>query len=353
MGKSSPTPPPPIDPVATTGAQNAMNESQMRLNARINRPNQSTPFGTSTWSQGPDDQWSQSQTYDPRIISAYFNDLANTSELSNMGTDFAHGVHSTVFDDQTGYYKPFNPVNIPAAVDHIDPMTSGLARSIDTSGLNPIPGQNDFGAERQRVEDAMYGRQASRLNPQFADQQASLESQLANEGFARDSEAWKKEMDNFSRQKNDAYAGARQDAITGGGAEQSRLFGEALQARGQGFGEQQTQATFGNQANAQDFGQRFQSGQFQNAIRGQRYQEELTQRNQPFAEFMQMVHGSAPNLPQFSNPSQIQGMQPPDYLAAQGMAQQGAQNTYNQQVGQQNAQTSAMSSMAMMAMMAF
>lgn len=143
-------------------------------------------------------------------------------------------------------------------------------------------------------------------------------------------------MDDFERQKADAYAGARNDTIAAGGDEQSRLFADALSGRGQQFGERQSNAAFGNQAAEQDFGQRFQSGQFQNAIRSQRFGEELTQRNQPFAEFMQLVHGNSPNMPNMSNTAQIQGMQAPDYMSAVGMNQAGAQNAYNQQMGARN-----------------
>lgn len=395
MGKRSPTPPPPPDPAQLAATQGAMNTEQMRLNARINRPNQTTPFGSSTWTQGPDDQWSETQTYDPRITNAYFTDLETQQQAGQMAQMLGRGVTQTIFDQQ-GHYTPFGQnLFIPAAVDHIDPGTSGpnglshsidasglpslstggLQGNLDTNGLTRLPGagrgEDNFSAERGRQEDALYARNTSRLDPQWEQRQAALESQLTNQGFMRGTEAWNQAMDSMGRDRNDAYAGARNDSILAGGEEQSRLFANALQARGQqfgeresmgnftnsanaqdfdqrmrargqGFGERQTQATFGNQANAQDFGQRMNAAQFQNAIRGQRYQEELTQRNQPFEEFMRMVHGNSSAMPQFSNPTQIQGMPPPDYMAAYGMNQAAQNNAYNQQMGSRNNLTSAL-----------
>lgn len=123
----------------------------------------------------------------------------------------------------------------------------------------------------------------------------------------------------------------------GGGSEQSRMFADALQARGQGVGERFQTAGFYNQAAGQDYDQRFRGGQFANAIRSQRFQEELTKRNQPFAEYMQLIHGNAPNMPQFANPAQIQGMPAADYLGALGNQFAGQMGRYNTQMGSKNA----------------
>lgn len=54
--KDSPDPPPPIDPVATARAQGRMNIDTANANARLNRTNQSTPWGNITWQQGAPDE---------------------------------------------------------------------------------------------------------------------------------------------------------------------------------------------------------------------------------------------------------------------------------------------------------
>lgn len=101
---------------------------------------------------------------------------------------------------------------------------SKLNKQVTNLGLN-----NDFSGERQRVEDALYQRSASRLDPQFALGQKDLETKLYNQGVQPGTEAWNRELASHAQQKQDAYGGARTDAITGGGDEQSRLFGMAYQ----------------------------------------------------------------------------------------------------------------------------
>lgn len=134
-------------------------------------------------------------------------------------------------------------------------QAGGIQKSLDLSGLTTLPGVNDFSADRQKVEDALYGRTTSRLDPQWQQQQNDLAVRLANQGVTTGSEAWQREMDAFNRAKNDAYSGARNDAILAGGTEQSRLFGNALAARQQGYNEALGSGNFVNSAQNQAFGQ--------------------------------------------------------------------------------------------------
>lgn len=105
---------------------------------------------------------------------------------------------------------------------------SGLDKQVTNLGLN-----NDFSAERQRVEDALYNRSKSRLDPQFEIGQRDLETKLYNQGVQPGTEAWNRELASHAQQKQDAYSGARTDAIGAGGAEQSRLYGMDYQTANQ------------------------------------------------------------------------------------------------------------------------
>lgn len=91
---------------------------------------------------------------------------------------------------------------------------------------------------RQRAEDALYQRQASRLDPMWNQRQQSMQQQLANQGVEAGSEAYRNAMDDFSRGRNDAYDTAMQGAISGGGNEMSRQFGQDMQGRQQWIAEQ-------------------------------------------------------------------------------------------------------------------
>ena len=80
-------------------------------------------------------------------------------------------------------------------------------------------------AARQQTIDSLYGQFTSRLDPRFQQDQTALETQLQNQGLSTGSEAYNQAMESFGRTKNDAYTSAQNQAVVGGGAEQSRLFG--------------------------------------------------------------------------------------------------------------------------------
>ena len=135
-------------------------------------------------------------------------------------------------------------------------------REIDS----PLPSANN--SVRQSVEDALYSRQASRLDPRWQQSEDRLQSSLAAQGITQGSEAYNRETANFARDRNDAYSNAILDAITGGGAEMQRQFGMDMAGRQQEFAE--NNAAFGQEsANRQQlfnennaaFGQKLQARQ--------------------------------------------------------------------------------------------
>ena len=136
----------------------------------------------------------------------------------------------------------------------LNQANNNLRQPLDFSGLDKQVGNlglsNDFSGDRQRVEDALYSRSTSRLDPQFEMGQRDLETKLYNQGVQPGTEAWNREVASLSRQKQDAYSGARTDAITGGGQEQSRLYGMDYQTANQN-------ATLQNQARQQGLNELF------------------------------------------------------------------------------------------------
>ena len=110
----------------------------------------------------------------------------------------------------------------------------------------------------QNTTDALYKANTQYLDPQFAQSQAKLESQLANQGITRGSEAYNNAMSNFAGQKQQAYESARNQAIGQGTSAAQGLFGMGLQS-----------AQFGNQALGQQFGQNATAQELANAAAGQ------------------------------------------------------------------------------------
>lgn len=74
------------------------------------------------------------------------------------------------------------------------------AGNLQSSLSTPFDLNGNAGVEARLME---LGR--ARLDPIFQQRQGSLESQLLNSGYQRGSDAWNRQMDQFSRQQNDAY----------------------------------------------------------------------------------------------------------------------------------------------------
>ena len=150
-----------------------------------------------------------------------------------------------------------------------------IQTGLDFAGVNDLPGVDDFSAERGRVEDAVYGRHAARLDPRFEEERRSLETKLANQGIPVGSEAWTAEMERFDRSRNDAYAAARSDAITSGGTEQSRMFGLGMAAHQAGVNDAAMKGNFANQAQSQGFNQSLAGANLANLARSQQFGERM------------------------------------------------------------------------------
>jgi hypothetical protein len=97
------------------------------------------------------------------------------------------------------------------------------ADSMEQQATNAWSTPLDNGAQaRQHAEDAIYGRETSRLDPMWKQREQDTNASLANQGLDPGSEAGGKQLDIMNRGRNDAYSSALQQAIMGGGAEASR-----------------------------------------------------------------------------------------------------------------------------------
>lgn len=111
---------------------------------------------------------------------------------------------------------------------------------------------------RGRLEQAMYDKATSRLDPQFQQRESDLQSRLANQGITQGSEAYEREAANLGRERNDAYEGARNTSVAQGAAELNAQYQrelalrqqtgqEALSAQGLGQAGDVTNAQLGTQ----------------------------------------------------------------------------------------------------------
>lgn len=154
------------DPSAVANAQGQANVEAARVTALLNRANQVTPWGTQMWTQAPDqqgtDQWTSTVALDPRL--------------------------QGILDQQ-------------------------LSTAQDTIGNTGVTSNEAY---RKQVEDALYNRYTSRLDPQWQQGESDLASRLAAQGITQGSQAYDRATGNFDRAKTDAYQAALDQAIGGG-----------------------------------------------------------------------------------------------------------------------------------------
>lgn len=277
---------------------------QGALNSASNNPNIYGPYGTQTSTQNATvpGQWDVHQTLSPTGQQLFDNQNNIALQLGDISGD-ALGRVGKMMD------SGFSMRGAPGR----------------TTGFQPGQLQWDVGAPsgqtRDRVEDAYYDRSTSRLDPQFQERDASLRSDLVARGLSEGTEAWDNAYGSFERGRNDAYSGARNDAIIQGGNEMARDFGIDL-ARG----------TFHNAAQGQDFGQNMSLANLTNSQRQAWMQEQAYLRQLPLQELNALRTGSQPTMPQFQN---FQGgsYNMSDAAKAAGSWQS---NMYNQDVGMHN-----------------
>jgi hypothetical protein len=307
-------------------------------------------------------RWSQQTILSPQ-------QQAILDQQQGIQSGFMNQAQSMLGRVQDAYADPFDTSGMAAwaqgpqagnlQAGNLDPnqfFTQGAGQGImgqlDTSSLGDMP-QADA-QERQRIENALF----ERMRPEHQQAQAGLESQLANMGLTRGSEAWNREMQRIG----DQQSRERFNAMEIGGQEMQRLFGMGMQGRQQGWNELMGAGQFQNAAqqqafnqqmgaNAQNYGmaqsagaqnfaqqaaagqqnfnQEAQAAQFQNQMRAQQMQEAQALRNMPLNELNALRSGSqvvAPNFEQFNQSRSAGGV---DYSGAANNQYNAAMDAFN------------------------
>lgn len=335
MGK-----PKPPDPKETSAAQTGTSVSTAIANAMMGNVNQITPDGSLTYNQTGSHKFTDpytGHTYDVPTFTAT-QQLSPEQQAIQEQTRAAQGNLASIANDRSGFLK-----------DH-------LGKSVDTSGVPGLMGQigggydtnfsrniggsfkeyldpeyrtsvdlatsyagaDDFSADRDRVEQALWDRGADRRNSE----DEALRTRLLNSGLREGSAAWNAEMQRLGRQVADERIGT----MLASGQEQSRLVGLARDAAQFGNDYTLAGANFGNDAISNrfqlqnqaahtraDFSAQQQSrqnaaalaqAQFNNAARAQGMQEAYADRSQPINEIIGLMSGSQVQQPNFVNAQQ-------------------------------------------------
>jgi hypothetical protein len=126
----------------------------------------------------------------------------------NTMTDYGNITYTK--DPKTG--KMVENVNLSPQQLQLLRGSEGVSGSANTLAQQLLAGMPQ-GA--QSVEDAIYKQNASRLDPQWADDLKMLQNRLYGQGIPENSEAWNQAMDQFTRGRTDAYQTARNNSIMG------------------------------------------------------------------------------------------------------------------------------------------
>lgn len=111
----------------------------------------------------------------------------------------------------------------------LDQANQSMMGQLANSWATPL----DNGAQaRQHAQDAIYGQETSRLDPQWQQRQHDFETQMANQGIDPNSQAYATASGNLNRAQNDAYQQANYGSIVGGGQEGQRQQQMDLASRG-------------------------------------------------------------------------------------------------------------------------
>ena len=336
------------------GAAEAQGQSSIdAINAqtKANRPNQYTPWGSSTWNEGgtafdsaaylkanpklaayqkthpnfnPEQHynrmgkgegrasgqadtygqgegWSQNISLDPATQRALDDQQAIQEGRSGIAKGML-GSAGQEMQTPEGFWEGLPNAGQPPPVNAVDSSMGGLGRK----GQAPSQGQYSPEDIQRGVGGAEYDpdfaktqldRQMSLAQPQMDRQVARLETQLRNQGLSPGSEAYDNAISDMRNQQGEMTGRMQQDAMRLGADEQQRQFGRNV-----------TQGQFGNQASqqalmqqlgigGQQFSEGLAGGQFaeqQRAARaaesGQQYRQDMQGNQQQFAQGSQQFN---------------------------------------------------------------
>lgn len=271
MGKKSGPPAP--DYAAAAAEQGQSSKEVTNMQTWANRPTLNTPWGSQTWQASP--------TTDPatgQAVTSWTSSI-NLSPQQQQALDAQMAV-------QTGRSQ--------AAQDMLGRATESMGTPLDYSGVSAGADRidGDYNAWRQKGQDAALEFQ----KPLQEQRRQSLETQLANMGVTRGSEAWNREMmrinDQDTRDNLQAFSAGQQEAALG--------LNSALKA-----------------------------GSFNQQLRQQDIAEMYQQRQQPLNELNALLTGQQVNSPQMPGFTNAGAAQPVQALSAANMQYQAGLDSYN------------------------
>jgi hypothetical protein len=294
-----------------------------------NRPNQTTPWGSTTWEAAsavdpttgkPMTQWNQNTTLTPEGQKALEDQFAVQGGRSDIARELLPRAQEE-FGQQMDWSKYGDFQQGPQA------GTLKGALGPEATQVNP--------SERYYNEagDALMNQFSARMEPKFQRDTAALETQLRNRGFNPGDAGYDQALADIRQSQGDQSSQAAFQAAQLAGQEGSRMYGMDMGSRQQ----QMDELGFGNETAGQQFGLDTAQASQANTLRQNQLAEEMQKRGFSLNEINALISGqqvAMPNMPGFSQASKSAGV---DYSGA-------AQNQYSADQDAANAQNSFLNS---------
>ncbi len=324
MGKGGGSSAPPApDYSSLAKQQSALNQQTAYQQTVANRPNQSNPYGSLTWTNSPTMQKQLDAQAYASALEAYSK---NPSGQAPNQADFYKDMpvdswtqtvtlgpeQQAIYNAQTSNQQ--NAMNLAGqALQNVDTSPLDLSkmgdvRQLDFSNAQALP-DSGFGAVQQ-VQDAMM----SRLQPGLTQARDQEIQRLKSQGITEGTPAWESAMRSLNNQQNDA----NQQALLGATRAYNDIFNRGLASRQQTIGEDTS--LYNNDV----------------ANRNRNIQEALLQQQNPISLYSSLVGGGggSAQMPSFGNYTQATPYSGPDIAGA-------AQNQYNANMNAYNASQQA------------
>ncbi len=368
------SPPKSPNPEKVAAAQSASNVETATAQANLNNVNQVTPEGNLTYTTTGTNadgtpKFTATQTLSPEQQAIYNQNASNSLQAGTIaGNQLGRvdDVLSTPFQLGATPQQAGINLNNDLGLNQNLALNQNLGNRTDLGMNGNLSYSGAPSLDDSAVSDRINQLGSQRLDPRFAREQQTLESDLANRGVVPGTEAYKRAMDQFGQTKNDAY---NQLALQG----QDQAFQEQATRRNTSTGEtdrsfnaantaQEKNQNFYNTANSQN--QNFsnannlaqtgfnntaqaQNAQFNNQATQQQasfnntaqtnnwnqgIQDQLIQRNQPINETTALMSGSQVSQPNYVNTPQT-AVANTDVAGIQMAANAQQQQQYNAMLG--------------------
>lgn len=326
--KSAPDAPAAPDYAAAANQTAEGNLDVAKYTTHANRANQSTPWGSLTWTEGKNEdgtgnnEWQQNITLDPRLQSALDSQIAVQGGRSNAANTLLGRVQDQIA----------NPLDFSSAgtLQDAGAFTGGNAQYQTAPTYDP--------SQAKQFAQAAYDASSAMLLPEYDRQQQRMENANALKGLASTSEAYQADSDAFARNKAQALNQlANQSLLTGQQVAQSN-YNTALQ----GIQQNNAVATAQNQDARTNYATGLSGLTQNNANQQTRLQQLMAQYNAPLNQLNSLLSGqqvSQPSFGSYAGQANVGGADMLSALQNQTAYNQNAYNAAAASAAQSNAQT--------------